>query len=73
MSDKTNKVIFDKPFDFRPDADWRIIVAYQPSKQPQVVTRECAKKAIKAGCARAVEEGKGKQRESGQTKTQPKD
>jgi len=54
------KVVFEKAFDFHPDADWRVVVEYKPSKEPQTVTRECAEKAIKAGAASQYKEPKGK-------------
>lgn len=43
------KFIFTKAFDFHPDGEWRSIVEYKPSDKPQTVTRECAKKAKRAG------------------------
>ena len=50
------KVIFKEDFDFRPD--WRVIVEFKASEEPQTVTRECAQKAIKAKKAVAYKEPK---------------
>ena len=59
------KVIFHKDFDFKADAEWRSIQAYYPDEKPQTVTRECAKKAVKAGCATYYEEApKGESRKT---------
>ena len=51
------KVIFTKDFDFRPDANWRVIVEYKASKKVVTVTDECAAKAEKANCA-TIQPGK---------------
>lgn len=52
------QVVFKEDFDFHPDGDWRIIVAFKASKEPQTVTRECAEKAIKAKKAVVYKEAK---------------
>jgi len=65
------QVIFTDAYDFRPDGDWRSIVEYFPSEEPQTVTRECAKKAIKAGVAKAYK-SKGKSNEKRKPSTKNK-
>lgn len=41
-------IVFETPFNFTPDADRRITVAY-PAGKPYNVTRECATKATAQG------------------------
>ena len=68
------KVIFKEDYDFRPDADWRIVVEFKASEEPQTVTRECAQKAIKAKKAIAYKEPKKEKPNAKRSaKTQDKD
>jgi len=45
---------FDEDFDFTPEADRRVTIAYKASPTPRNVTRECARKAVEAGKGRIV-------------------
>lgn len=68
------KVVFKEDFDFRPDADWRVVIELKASEEPQTVTRECAKKAIKAKAAVPYKEPKkDKPNAKRSAKTQDKD
>lgn len=49
------KVIFDKDYDYRPSADYRVLKAFKASVKPQPVNEECAKRAVACGAARLVE------------------
>jgi len=61
------KFVFEKDFDFRPEGDWRSIVEYKASEEPQTVTRECAVKAKAAGVGDYYKEPKGAKRKSPKT------
>lgn len=64
------QVIFKKEFDYRPSGDWRSIVEYKPSEEPQTVKRECAEQAIKAGAATEhFPKGEGDAKRNSKTKS----
>ena len=52
------KVIFTKPFNYRPSANWRVTLTYRASEDPQEVNLECADEAVAKGYAKYVDEDK---------------
>lgn len=67
------KVIFNKPFDFRPEGDHRSIFEFLPSEEPKTVTRECAAKAVKVGAATYYKKPESKKNAKRKPKTKTED
>ena len=63
------RVIFTKTYDHTPSAERRVTLRYRPSADPQVVTDECADRAIRLGFAEAVPEAETKPASKAKAKT----